>query len=140
MNHSSDGVVAEQFLYDMSMVEIGESSTGFFSLTRARYCDPVWCLGHYAHHSKLSIAPMDSDEISESERSCLGGNDKDLRLGYSILPLGNGIGLRRRSSILKFHYEHQDRLRPTSVEAHERQCKGKSGREKSPGELYGDHS
>ena len=83
---------------------------------------------------------MDSDEIFESERSCLGVNDTGLMSGYSILPFGNGIGLRRRSSVLKFPHERQDRLRPTSVEAHERQYKGNSGEGKNPGELDADHS
>ena len=78
---------------------------------------------------------MGSDETFESKRSFLGANDKDLRLEYSILPLGNEIGLQRRSSVSKFHYERQDRLRPTSVKAHERQYKGKSGGGKSLGEL-----
>ena len=83
---------------------------------------------------------MDPDEIFEIGISCLGVNDKDLRSGYSILPLGNGIGLRRHSSVLKLRNERQDRLRPTSVEAHERQYKGKSEREKSFEELDADHS
>ena len=78
---------------------------------------------------------MGSDEIFEDERSCPGVNDTDLSSGCSILPLRNGIGVRRRFSISRSHYRRQDRLRPTSVEAHEPQYKGKSWEAKSPGEL-----
>ena len=78
---------------------------------------------------------MGFDEIFEDERSCPGVNDTDLSSGYSILPLRNGIGLRRRSSISRSRYERQGRLRPTSVKAHGRQYKGNSGEAKSPGEL-----
>ena len=83
---------------------------------------------------------MNPDEIFESGRSCLEVNDEDLRSENSILPLENGIGLRRHASVLKFRNERQDRLLPTSVEAHGRQYKGKSEREKSFGELDADHS
>ena len=83
---------------------------------------------------------MESDEISESGRSCPGANDKDLRSECSILPLRIGIGLRRPSSISKFHCERQGRLRPTSAEAHERRYKGKLKGGKSPGEPDADHS
>lgn len=82
---------------------------------------------------------MGSDEIFEDERSCPGVNDTDLSSGCSILPLQNRIGLRRRSSISRFHYKRQDRLRPTAVEEHGPQCKGRSGEARSPGELYVDH-
>ena len=81
---------------------------------------------------------MGFDATFEDEISCPGVNDTDLSSGYSILPLRNEIGLRRRSSISRSRYERQDRLRPTSVEAHGRQYKGKSGEAKSPGELDGD--
>ena len=83
---------------------------------------------------------MESDEISEGERSCPGVNDKDLRSEYSILPLQTGIDLGRRASVSKFLCGRQDHLRPTLVEVHERQYKGKSGEVKSPGELDADHS
>ena len=140
LNHSSDGLVARRFLTSVSMAKIEERSTGFLGLTRAKYCGLAWCLGDYAHHSKLSIGPSESDEFSEGERSCPGANGKDLRLEYSILPLRSGIGLRRRSSASKFHCERQDRLHPTSVEAHERQYKGRLGEPKNPEELDSDHS
>ena len=81
---------------------------------------------------------MGSDEIFEDGRSCPGVNDTDLSSGYSILPLRNGIGLRGRFSISRSHYKRQDRLRPTAVEGHGPQCKGKFGEAKSPGELYAD--
>lgn len=83
---------------------------------------------------------MESDEISGGERSYPGVNDKDLRSEYSILPLQTGIGLGRHSSVSKFLCGRQGRLRPTLVEVHERQYKGKSGGVKSPGELDVDHS
>ena len=66
-------------------------------------------------------------------------NDKDLSSGYSTLPPRSGIGLQRRPSVPIFHSERQGRLRPTSVEAHERQYKGKSGGVESPEELDADH-
>lgn len=81
---------------------------------------------------------MGSDGIFEDEISCPGVNDTNPSSGYSILPLRNGIGLRRRSSISRSHYKRQDRLRPTSIEAHGRQYKGKSGEAKSSGELDAD--
>ena len=83
---------------------------------------------------------MESDEIFEGGRSCPGVNDKDLRSEYSILPLQTGIGPGRRSSVSRFLCGRQGRLRPTSVEVHERQYKGKFGGVKSPGELDADHS
>ena len=83
---------------------------------------------------------MESDEISEGERSCPVVNDKDPRSEYSILPLQTGIGLGRRSSVSKFLCSRQGRLRPTLVEVHERQYKGKFGGVKSPEELDADHS
>ena len=81
---------------------------------------------------------MGSDGIFEDERSCLGVNDTVRSSGYSILPLRNGIGLQRRSSISRSHYKRQDHLRPTAVEGHGPQCKDKSGEAKSPGELFAD--
>ncbi len=83
---------------------------------------------------------MGFDEISEGGRSCPGVSDKDLKSECSILPLRSRIGLRRRPLVSKFHFERQGRLRPTLVEVHERQYKGRSGEAKSPGELYADHS
>ena len=140
LNHSSDGVVARRFLTSVSMAKIEEMSTAFPELTRAKYCGLAWCLDHYVLHSRLSIGPKESDEISEGERSFPGANDKNLRWECSILPLRSGIGLRRHSSASKFRCERQGRLQPTSVEAHERQYKGKLGGPKNPEELDSDHS
>ena len=83
---------------------------------------------------------MDSDDIFEGDKSCPEVNDKDPRSECSILPLRNRIGLRRLSSVSRFHFERQGRLRPISVEEHRRQYKGMSGEAKSPGELDADHS
>ena len=83
---------------------------------------------------------MESGEISEGGKSFHGVNDKGLKSGCSILPLRNRIGLRKGPLVSKFHFERRDRLRPTLVEVHERQYKGRSAGAKSPGELYVDLS